>query len=158
MIYAIVTGSTVVNIIECDSAPATPPPGYPADHVAVPVPSTASGDWRAWTYSNGALVFPAASAAPTLTLAQQAAAIATIPAWKIQDILQSQPSPTNAGKTMLDDVNTLIAQQSRGVQIAWNNGADISYTSPTLAAMTQALGLTADQFNQMWISAAAIEL
>lgn len=95
---------------------------------------------------------------PVPTVAQQAAAIETVPAWKVMEVLAQMASPTTSGKTMLDDANTLIATQSIGIQIAWRNGADVSYTSPALAGIKTALGLTDAQFDLMWIASAAVSL
>ena len=96
---------------------------------------------------------------PAPTIAEQAMAIPSIAAWKIQVVLDQHPSPVNAGKTLLDDANALIATQPRAVQIAWTNGADVAYASPTLAALRAAIGITSDDaFDAMWVSAAAVAL
>ena len=105
------------------------------------------------TLVNGVWVLPAP------TIAEQAMAIPSIAAWKIQVVLDQHPSPVNAGKTLLDDANALIATQPRAVQIAWTNGADVAYASPTLAALRAAIGITSDDaFDAMWVSAAAVAL
>jgi hypothetical protein len=95
---------------------------------------------------------------PPLTMAQQAAAIPSVPSWKIQEVLFAQASPTNVGKTMLDDADTVIASQSKGVQIAWNGGADVAYTSPALAAVCSALSITQASFDAMWVQASTVSL
>ena len=135
-------------------------PGLPAsdDLIALDDAQWATvqaGDPNAWAVSGGALV---AYVSPAPTIAQQAAAITSIPSWKIQEVLFAQASPTNAGKTLLDDANTIIASQSKGVQIAWNGGADVSYTSPALAAVCAALSITQASFDVMWVQAAAVSL
>jgi hypothetical protein len=54
MKYAIVKGGAVVNIIEYDEQPVTPPPGFDEGHIAVQADSASIG----WTYANGQLTDP----------------------------------------------------------------------------------------------------
>jgi hypothetical protein len=101
---------------------------------------------------------PSPYVAPIQTLVQQAADIASIATWKIKVVLSEQASATNVGKTLLDDANAAIATQSQSVQIAWNNAAEVAYSSKALAGMCAAIGINQTQFDNMWIAAAAVEL
>jgi len=48
MKYAIVKNGVVVNVIEYESQPSNPPPGFDADHVAIPADHVGPG----WHYKN----------------------------------------------------------------------------------------------------------
>ena len=54
MKYAIVKDGAVVNLIEYDKQPATPPPGFEEGHTAVQTDMVSIG----WTYANGAFTNP----------------------------------------------------------------------------------------------------
>ena len=47
--YAIVKNGLVVNVIEYDSQPITPPPGFETGHVAIQADRVSPG----WNYANG---------------------------------------------------------------------------------------------------------
>ena len=155
--YAIIENNVVVNVVDYADAP-TADELAPFGAGAIAVLSNGAGP--GWTYSNGVLTNPVAPPPPPTppTIAEQAAAIPSIPAWKIEVVLSEQPSPTNAGKTLADDADTLIATQPRAVQIAWAKGADVAYTSPTMLALCGALGITTAQFDQMWVQADRVSL
>ena len=53
-IYAIVKNDVVVNIIEYESQPTTPPPGFESGHVAIQADNVSIG----WTYVNGQFTNP----------------------------------------------------------------------------------------------------
>ena len=53
-IYAIVKNDVVVNIIEYESQPTTPPAGFESGHVAVQADNVSVG----WTYANGTFTNP----------------------------------------------------------------------------------------------------
>ena len=59
---------------------------------------------------------------------------------------------------LLDQVETLIAQQPLDVQEWWNGGTEVQRTSPTLLAFAAALSLSSDQVDGMFRSAAARQL
>jgi hypothetical protein len=54
MKYAIVKNGVVVNVIEYESQPATPPPGFESGHVAIQADNVSIG----WTYANGTSTNP----------------------------------------------------------------------------------------------------
>jgi len=54
MRYAIVKDNTVVNIIEYESQPSTPPAGFEDGHVAIQADAVSIG----WTYANGQFTDP----------------------------------------------------------------------------------------------------
>ena len=54
MKYAIVKNNVVVNIIEYEAQPSTPPPGFEAGHVAIQTDAVSPG----WHYANGAFTNP----------------------------------------------------------------------------------------------------
>jgi hypothetical protein len=54
MRYAIVKNNTVVNIIEYEAQPSTPPAGFEDGHVAVQADNVSLG----WTYANGQFTNP----------------------------------------------------------------------------------------------------
>ena len=50
--YAIIKDGVVVNIIEYDAQPSTPPPGFDDGYIAVQADAVSPG----WLYANGAFV------------------------------------------------------------------------------------------------------
>ena len=54
MKYAIVKNGVVVNVIEYESQPSTPPPGFETGHVAIQADNVSIG----WTYANGTFTNP----------------------------------------------------------------------------------------------------
>ena len=54
MRYAIVKDGVVVNVIEYESQPSTPPPGFEDGHVAIQADVVSPG----WTYANGQFTDP----------------------------------------------------------------------------------------------------
>ena len=52
--YAIVKDGSVINIIEYDAQPTTPPPGFDAGHEAIQADAVSPG----WVYANGAFTNP----------------------------------------------------------------------------------------------------
>lgn len=63
MKYAIVKNGIVVNVIEYDSQPATPPPGFEDGHIAVEADSVNIG----WGYANGQFTNPNPSTSEAFT-------------------------------------------------------------------------------------------
>ena len=58
--YAIINSGVVVNIIEYDAQPTTPPPGFDDGYTAVQADRVSPG----WLYENGAFVDTTPSAEP----------------------------------------------------------------------------------------------
>lgn len=54
MKYAIVKDGVVVNVIEYESQPTTPPPGFEVGHVAIQADAVSPG----WHYANGTFTDP----------------------------------------------------------------------------------------------------
>jgi len=54
MKYAIVKDGVVVNVIEYEAQPSTPPPGFEAGHVAIQADRVSPG----WRYANGTFTNP----------------------------------------------------------------------------------------------------
>jgi hypothetical protein len=54
MRYAIVKNGVVVNIIEYETQPTTPPPGFEAGHLAIQADAVNPG----WTYANSTFTNP----------------------------------------------------------------------------------------------------
>jgi hypothetical protein len=54
MRYAIVKNGVVVNVIEYESQPTTPPPGFESGHVAIQADTVSPG----WHYVNGQFTDP----------------------------------------------------------------------------------------------------
>ena len=52
--YAIIKNGAVVNVIEYDAQPTTPPPGFDAGHEAIQADAVSPG----WVYANGAFTDP----------------------------------------------------------------------------------------------------
>ena len=52
--YAIVKNGAVVNVIEYESQPSNPPPGFEEDHVAIQADRVSPG----WQYENGEFFDP----------------------------------------------------------------------------------------------------
>ena len=52
--YAIVKNGVVVNVIEYEAQPSTPPPGFEAGHVAIQADRVNPG----WVYANGEFTDP----------------------------------------------------------------------------------------------------
>ena len=60
--YAIINGGVVVNIIEYDAQPTTPPPGFDDGYIAVQADRVSPG----WLYENGAFVDTTPPAEPII--------------------------------------------------------------------------------------------
>jgi hypothetical protein len=70
MKYAIVKDGVVVNTIEYDEQPATPPPSFEDGHIAIQSDSASVG----WTYANGQFTNPnpsAVEAFPSVSLTEE---------------------------------------------------------------------------------------
>lgn len=55
--YAIIDGINVVNLVEYESDPGNPPPGFPDDYIAVQTDVAGPG----WLYENGEFINPVPS-------------------------------------------------------------------------------------------------
>lgn len=71
--------------------------------------------------------------------------------------LHATASPTNAGKTLLDDVNTaLAASTDPTLEIYWNTATDFHRDHPKLTALATSMGLTSAQVDDLFITAAQL--
>ena len=59
--YAIIDGINVINVIDYDTTPSNPPPGFEAPIIAVQSDTASVG----WTYVNGVFIDPYIPPAPT---------------------------------------------------------------------------------------------
>ena len=101
--YAIVFGNNVVNVVEYDSQPTTPPPGFDVGYVAVQSNTAGPG----WTYENGQFVAPPVPPIPPEQLLmickQNAMGILTSTDWvELPSVSNTsvQPHLTNAAEFM----------------------------------------------------------
>lgn len=108
-----------------------------------------------WAISSGMLVSYIPQSPPGPTLAQQVAAIPSVPVWKIKIVLSEQPG-AEVGKTLLDDANVAVAAASVRAQIAWANAADVQRSSPTLATLATALNLSSSQIDTFYLAASQV--
>lgn len=60
------------------------------------------------------------------------------------------------GRTLLDDVNNVIAAQGGLAGQAWEYANDLSRQSPLVLSLASSLGLTTTQMDQFFIAASAI--
>lgn len=91
-----------------------------------------------------------------------APAISAVPVsvgrWQLQSVLSQMPSKSNAGKTMLDDANTLAAAQGIVVQLAWDNAPTVERASPTINALAGAIGLSQADVDAAFVAAERVVL
>ena len=66
--YAIIVGSSVVNVVDYGSDPGNPPPGFDSPAIAVQTDVASPG----WTYSNGVFSGPTPPQPPVIPLPVQA--------------------------------------------------------------------------------------
>ncbi len=66
--YAIIDGTDVINVIEYESDPGNPPPGFEAPIIAVQSDSAGPG----WAYVGGEFIKPIISDLPSIPLTEQA--------------------------------------------------------------------------------------
>lgn len=62
--YAIIDGINVVNVIDYLSPPGNPPPGFPANYIAVQSDTAGPG----WTYEDGIFTAPPPPPVPPMTI------------------------------------------------------------------------------------------
>lgn len=78
-------------------------------------------------------------------------------------VIPSNVSPAQArlalhGAGLLTQVEAIVAAADVPTQIAWNNASVIERNSPTVAALSAALGLTDAQLDALFTTAAAIRV
>jgi hypothetical protein len=88
MKYAIVKNGVVVNLIEYDEQPITPPPGFEKGHIAVQTNTASLG----WTYANGAFTNP-----------------------NPPEVIEMLPAPTLTDMILADHVELANLKQSLGI-------------------------------------------
>lgn len=77
--------------------------------------------------------------------------------------IPSSVSPAQArlallGAGKLAQVEAIVASADQATQIAWNNASVIERNSPTVAALSAALGLTGAQLDDLFTTAAGIRV
>jgi len=75
--------------------------------------------------------------------------------WTISP-MQAKMALLQAG--LLDDVETFIAEASRDIQIAWEYASEFKRTSPLLLSLSELLGLTSTQLDELFALAKGIEV
>lgn len=68
--------------------------------------------------------------------------------------LQAKMALLNAG--LLDEVEATVANSSRDVQLAWTNAQSFERNSPLIASLSSALGLSAQQIDDLFALAATL--
>jgi len=137
--YAIVFGSSVVNVVEYESEPTTPPPGYEDGHFAIQ--SDIAGP--NWTYENGQLVQPQPIPSPIpIPLSN-----VTCTPWQFRAELRA--------RGMFDEVEQLVAASSIAAQDAFEFATSFDSDNELLLALAAQLStpLTPDQVYDMILSA-----
>lgn len=59
-------------------------------------------------------------------------------------------------KNMLDDIENMIAQQDRSIQIVWEYAQEFRRNDPLLIQLIQNLGLTSSQIDDFFVEAALL--
>jgi hypothetical protein len=62
------------------------------------------------------------------------------------------------GAGLLSQVEAIVASADAATRIAWDNASVIERNSPTVAALSAALGLTSAQLDALFTAAAAIRV
>ena len=109
----------------------------------------------AWTAVAGAIVMDDGSPPPSeaeIAVALASPEVAPVPA----SVTRFQARAALLAAGLLDDVEATIAGADRFVQIAWADAASFERTSPTIAALAAALGLTDQQLGDLFRAAATI--
>lgn len=95
------------------------------------------------------------SGTPTYVPAPPASVPPSISRMQAELELHATASPTNAGKTLLDDVNAAIAAAADPtIGIYWNTVTAFERQHPKLLAMAQAMGWSSAYVDQLFVSAA----
>lgn len=123
-----------------------------------PVTCTISGVSVTGTSLEAALSTLGGMAPPSYSAPAPSAVPQSAEMWKAKAVMAGKPSKTNAGKTLLDDANGIIATTAMPVQIAWANAADLSRSSQTVALLAAAIGLSAADLDALFTAAAAFTL
>lgn len=84
--------------------------------------------------------------------AERAASLLVIP-----DVVSArQMKLTLLGADLLDDIETFVSSQERGVQISWEYATEFHRGDPLLAGMAKAFGLTDEQVDEIFRTAAGL--
>jgi hypothetical protein len=115
---------------------------FPAEIATTIVDASAAPEVaQGWAYAGGVFSVPAAAA----------------------PVIPSSISPAQArialhNASLLDKVEAAVASADIVTQIAWAQATAIERTSPTVAALSAALGLTDAQIDDLFTAAAAIRV
>jgi hypothetical protein len=115
--------------------------GYPEGTVEVPLKPGAGYEWdgSAWVY----------------TPPDPAEAIATERAAMVVSRFQARAALLNAG--LLDSVETALANADPFAKLAWADATEFRRNSPTIATLQSTIGLTDEQIDNLFRTAAQIE-
>lgn len=114
--------------------------------------------------SDGARIpLPACESAGYMYEAWLADGNAPVPAPVVAPAIPSSVSPAQARLALLAagklaQVESIVANAAAATQIAWNNASVIERASPTVAALSAALGLDSTQLDALFTAAAAIRV
>jgi hypothetical protein len=137
MRYAIIDGSTVVNVIDYDAAPDNPPPGFDDPVIAVQSDTAGPG----WLYDGKIFTDPTPPA-------PQHAPLTVTP-------LQARRALRAAG--LLPTVNAWVAAQAdEDIKDAWEYASIIERNGPLTTGAALALGLTDAQLDGLFLAASKL--
>jgi hypothetical protein len=140
MRIAIVRDGVVENVV---NASESFQPGVGS--VAVPTEIAGPG----WIYQDGAFASPAEDASPVPECVEM---------WQARAVLKATTGHSQ-GQTLLDEANALVdASNNPALQAFWEFSPQLHRASPTLAMLSSALGLTSDDVDALFRSAAALSL
>ncbi len=118
----------------------------PSRWTKTPPPETTSGEWAVWNRSHWTItaeepLFPE----PVMTVPQTVSRF------------QARAALYQAG--LFDQVETLMQNSETPMlaRLAWQDAQEFKRQSPTVLAMASALGLTDEQIDELFITAAVIE-
>lgn len=132
--YAIINGSDVINVVEYDTTPANPPPGYLPPVKAVKSDVASPG----WTYLNNTFIAPETENTPPI--------IVPVPMWAFRTILQAN--------NLFDQVQTIVSSSTDpALKNVWEYGNFATRNSIAINTIAYTLGLTEQQVDQMFIDA-----
>ena len=136
IIYAIIENDVVINIIEYETAPTTPPPGFPDGITSM----VANGAGPGWTVVNGVLTAPPAAPAPPLTLSQQAqvamGAGLAVTSTSTPALSATYPVDTVSMATIQSEAMSVLLNNTFSdgtTTLAWPDVSGVTHTFPSTA-------------------------
>lgn len=127
----------VVNVIEYDDAPSTPPAGFPEGFIAVQADLVGTG----WKFEDGALVAPPQE---------------VIPLPPITSVTPRQARLALLVAGLLDQVDAAVTTAGGATKITWDYATEINRNDPLITSIGAALGLTSAQIDALFAHAATL--